>query len=220
MSPENKLLVVYGGTFDPFHLGHEAICQSILAHSFVDQLQLIPCHVPALKAQATATGRQRLEMLYEWQRDQSKRLVVDSIEIEREGPSYTFETVLALKQRYPGFKIVIALGADAWQSLPHWQGYDELRQLISVWVFTRLGQEHIQPLLGWLPIKESSSLSKQKSGSYFIDHSVQMDVSSAFIRKGPETLDAQVPSTIFKYIQKYNLYPGVCQNEDKPERNH
>jgi nicotinate-nucleotide adenylyltransferase len=213
VSPDIKTMIVYGGTFDPFHCGHEAICNAILRHAFVDQLRLIPCHVPALKAQATASGSQRLRMLKHWQKQQADaRLAVDSIELERAGPSFTLETVIELQAQYPNTQVILAMGADAWQSLPRWHGYSGLKDRINVWVFTRLGQPELALLPGWTRVDDSAEFSISDNGHYFIDHTVQLDISSTFLRTGPQTLKEQVPGSIFNYILEHDLYRDAYQN--------
>ena len=213
MSPDIPTMIVYGGTFDPFHCGHEAICRAILRNDFVDQLRLVPCHVPALKAEATATAAQRLQMLNAWQRQQAaKRLVVDALELEREGPSYTLETVKALQGQHPASKIILAMGADAWQSLPRWHGYEALKARVNVWVFTRLGQHWVTEPDGWQPVTESRKLRFADNSHYFIDHSVQMEISSTYLRNGPQTLKDQVPGAIFNYISEHQLYRDIYRD--------
>ena len=66
VNPRDGLVVLYGGTFDPFHTGHEAICCKLLENPEVIELRLIPCAIPALKEKASASPEARLEMLSDW----------------------------------------------------------------------------------------------------------------------------------------------------------
>ena len=211
VSPDNDVMVVYGGTFDPFHRGHEAICHAILQYSFVKQLRFVPCHVSALKAGATVSGIQRLQMLELWKNSQSDRLVIDPIELSREGTSYTLDTVLVLQKAFPGTQIILAMGADAWQSLPQWHGYDDLRSLVNIWVFTRLGQDRVESMPGWSRVDRCRELKLSSPAHYFVDSSVRVAVSSTILRNGTESLETQVPNVVFNYILKNNLYHRAFQ---------
>ncbi|MEJ2042397.1 MAG: nicotinate (nicotinamide) nucleotide adenylyltransferase [Reinekea sp.] len=211
MSPKQKVMVVYGGTFDPFHRGHEAICHAILQYSFVQQLRLIPCHIPPLKDEATASSEQRLDMLRLWQDGQARSVVVDDIELQRDGPSYTMDTLGILLNQNPGTQIILAMGADAWQSLPQWHGYSELQQWVNIWVFDRQGSQ-LPPLQGWTRVTGCKQLIDISSGHYFVDQRVRMDVSSTVLRDGTESLRAHVPEAIFRYIQENNLYLEMHQS--------
>ena len=98
-----RLVVCYGGTFDPIHTGHLDAALDVLARSDCDELRLVPAAEPALRERPGATAAQRLRMVglavAEARREGrgDARLSVDAIELDRAGPSYTVDTLEALR---------------------------------------------------------------------------------------------------------------------------
>jgi nicotinate-nucleotide adenylyltransferase len=202
-------MAVYGGTFDPFHKGHENVCRSILSHDEISELRIVPCAIPALKAEANASKSQRLEMLNLWKTKQcqaeQQRLIIDPIEVNRQGPSYTIDTLEWLKTHF-GCAIVFVLGADAWNSLSKWYRYSELSALVSFWVFQRAGD---QPAGLNNQLEKADSIDSVLDGStsrYWLDDTVQMDISSSKIREGASLNESLLPVSIANYIDQQGLY--------------
>ena len=101
---------LYGGTFDPIHNGHLYVITELLERDVVDQIVLVPAGEPWLRKNApVASGEDRLKMcqLAVAELDLGNEVLVNSIEICRSGPSYTIDTVEALKATYPDDKIVL-----------------------------------------------------------------------------------------------------------------
>lgn len=208
MSHNESIVAVYGGTFDPFHVGHQAICHAILAKQRVDQLIIVPCYLPALKADAQASAFHRLEMLEQWRAQQSlpARITIDPIEIERKGPSYTVDTINALKLSYPKSRLLFVLGADAWNSLPHWHQYEHLAAGVAFWVFTREGEG--EPVLHQ-KIKQYTNFEQFVASSeagFWLDTSVQLPISSSDIRTNRDLANRWLPASVSNYIKKVGLY--------------
>lgn len=137
-------LGLYGGTFDPIHKGHLHVITQLLSREIVDHILLIPAGEPRLRENAPqASGAQRRTMcqlaIKDLPSEISKKVEVNPIEILRMGPSYTIDTVEAVKQAYPDDEIVLIVGSDAYEKLDQWHRVDELLQLVTLEVIQRPG---------------------------------------------------------------------------------
>jgi nicotinate-nucleotide adenylyltransferase len=219
VSPNRPILAVYGGTFDPFHIGHAAVCSAVLAEARVAELRLIPCSIPALKDGACATAAQRLQMLAQWQQDSPfrDRIQVDGQEIQRQGPSHTVDTLAALIAQRPEYRIVFVLGSDAWNSLPLWHRFKQLVSQVSFWVFSRSGADAIRYHPGLTPCHTKEDFFQAESGRFWIEQGVQIPLSSSELRQTDDFENWPVPLVIQNYIKEHNLYRKSA-GLDKSER--
>ena len=219
MSPNRPILAVYGGTFDPFHLGHAAVCAAILAEAQVSELRLIPCAIPVLKEGASATAEHRLQMLVQWQQASPlrDRIQVDGQEIHRQGPSYTVDTIAALIAQWPEYRIVFVLGSDAWNSLPLWHRFAQLASQVSFWVFSRSGAAAIRSHPELIACGTKENFFKAESGRFWIEQGVQIPLSSSELRQTDDFENWPVPLVIQNYIKEHNLYRNSA-GLDRSER--
>lgn len=132
-------LGVLGGTFDPVHLGHVAAAEAAIDCAELDQVVFVPTGTPAHRPPAVATGEQRLEMCRLATADDA-RFSVSDIELKRTGPSYTLDTLLALRGSNPHAEMFLVLGWDAASQLRSWYRPDEVLALAPVIVVTRPGR--------------------------------------------------------------------------------
>ncbi len=135
-------LGIYGGTFDPIHLGHLHLIEQVLSRKIVDRIMLIPAGQPRLRSsEPTATGQQRREMCLRALKDLppeiASKVEVNPIEILRSGPSYTIDTVEAIKQTYPDDQLALLLGTDAYQKIDEWHRAKDLSDLVEFVVIDR-----------------------------------------------------------------------------------
>jgi nicotinate-nucleotide adenylyltransferase len=175
---------IYGGTFDPIHLGHLHVITQLIQKNLVDQLLVVPAGMPLLRENApTATGQQRRAMcqlaLTDLPTEVATKVQVNPIEILRTGPSYAIDTVEAVAQNYPDDTIVLVIGQDAADKLEQWHRIDELRTMVEFLVIGRPG---------------------------FTGNGVDIgaiDVAATTIRQG---LSADVSSSVAAFIRENNLY--------------
>lgn len=212
MSRSTELIAIYGGTFDPFHRAHAAICQAVLAQPEVSQLRLIPCYLPALKAEASVTAVHRLAMLENWRKTQVdfSRILLDDQEIQRGGASYTVDTIANIAEQNPGSRLIFVLGVDAWNSLRRWHRYEELLAQVSFWVFRRKGEADIMQYDELAECSSLAELFKAEPGRYWLDSSVDLAVSSTDLRASNRK-NADIPAEISDYIKEHQLYREVQQ---------
>ena len=118
---------IYGGTFNPPHVGHIQAAKQAVAALNLDKLVIIPTRIAPHKAlpEDSPTPRQRLEMLRIAAADCPKAEVSD-IELNRGGVSYTFQTVSELKERYPDAELILLMGSDMFLCFDQWRQPDDI----------------------------------------------------------------------------------------------
>jgi len=127
---------VFGGTFDPVHVGHLAIAQAALEAAGLDRVVFVLARRSPLKDQGpVASEADRLAMLVLATKDEP-RFSVSCVELDREGPSYTVDTLEALQ---PTGDLVLILGSDALADLPRWRSPERIRELATILVARRPG---------------------------------------------------------------------------------
>ncbi len=129
---------IYGGTFNPPHIGHIQAAKQAVTALGLNKLLVIPDRIAPHKAMPgnSATPQQRLDMLRLALAD-CARIEVSDIELNREGPSYTFETILQLKAVYPEAKLVLLMGTDMFLSFHTWRNPQIILDNAMLGVFYR-----------------------------------------------------------------------------------
>jgi nicotinate-nucleotide adenylyltransferase len=131
---------IYGGTFDPPHVGHLIVASDACAALDLDRLLLIPSADPPHKqGKVQATAEQRLAMLEAAVRD-DPRFEVDDIELRLEGASYTVETLREMRKRHADAELFFLVGVDQMKELHSWREPDEVARLARLSVMTREGE--------------------------------------------------------------------------------
>lgn len=134
-------LAVFGGTFDPIHIGHLTVAWE--AAELLDaEVRLMPANVPPHRSPPLATPAERVAMLRAALVGQS-RLVLDARELERDGPSYTIDTLRELRTEQGARPLVLLLGADAFAGLPTWNRWRELFDFAHIGVLSRPGVDAV-----------------------------------------------------------------------------
>ncbi|HET7267262.1 MAG TPA: nicotinate-nucleotide adenylyltransferase [Oleiagrimonas sp.] len=141
-----KPLAIFGGTFDPVHLGHLNVAWE--AAELLDaEVRLVPANVPPHRASPHASAVERVAMLRAALRGQD-RLQLDTRELDRDGPSYTVDTLAGLRAEQGERPLVLLVGQDAFDGLDRWHRWRELLELAHVGVLDRPGfQSALSPTL-------------------------------------------------------------------------
>lgn len=130
-----KPLAIFGGTFDPVHIGH--LCVAWEASELLDaEVLLMPARVPPHRSAPIASVEQRVAMLRAALVGQS-RIRLDLRELERDGPSYTVDTLRDLRAEHGDRPLVLLMGADAFAGLAQWHQWRELFGLAHIGVLSR-----------------------------------------------------------------------------------
>jgi len=141
---------VFGGTFDPPHVGHLVTAVNVRHTLALDVVLLVVANDPWQKtgARPVSSAADRLAMVEAAVGD-VHGLEASDIELRRGGTSYTADTLAALGEQHPGAELVLVLGSDAAAGLPTWERADEVRELAAIAVVTRPGSEEGAPPPGW-----------------------------------------------------------------------
>lgn len=182
-----------GGTFDPVHHGHLVVAQAALEELELDEVRLVVAGDPWMKETTTpAAVRVELARLAVADNDE---LEVDDRECRRDGPTYTVDTLLELRDEHPEAELVFLLGADAAQRLEQWHRSEGLFTLARFVVVNRPGHR-IPELPAQVDVLEVPP----------------MDVSSTQLRElagRGRSLRYLVPEAVRRRIGEYGLYgPG------------
>jgi len=133
-----RTIALFGGSFDPPHLGHEAVVKALNELDFIDKIIIMPTFLNPFKSSSVASATQRLKWLEEIF-SSMKKVEVSSFEVKQNAKVSTLITVKHLLKVYE--KIYLVIGADNLKSLDKWQGFDELKSSVTFIVATREKRE-------------------------------------------------------------------------------
>jgi nicotinate-nucleotide adenylyltransferase len=132
---------VFGGTFDPPHVGHLVAARDALEYLGLDVVRFVPAHRSPFKREGASSGPgDRLEMVTRAVAS-DPALRVSRDEIERDPPSYTVDTLRRFSAGEPGTRWTLLLGADQWASFAEWREPHEIARLARIAVLTREGRD-------------------------------------------------------------------------------
>jgi nicotinate-nucleotide adenylyltransferase len=129
---------VFGGTFDPIHLGHLKVADECSDRLDLNPVLMVPSSLPPHRAQPTASAPDRLAMVALAVKGH-RRLQASDIEVRRGGVSYTVDTIRALHGENPGAEITLLLGWDAVAEFAQWRDTAEVTRMAAIAVFNRAG---------------------------------------------------------------------------------
>lgn len=130
-------LGILGGTFDPPHIGHLLAAYSAIELLELDRLFLIPAWRQPLKSKTDSSAPAHRLAMTRLLAAGDERLSVDAIEIEREGLSFTVDTMRAYRAAMPDAALFLLMGEDTASTLPHWREPEALSLLVHIAVLTR-----------------------------------------------------------------------------------
>lgn len=130
---------IYGGTFDPPHLGHQVAVLAAMDHLSLDRLLLIPSQLPPHKALPAESAGQtaRMDMTALMADSLGPRAEASPIEFLRPGPSYTVDTLKALRAQYPEEAFYLLMGTDMFLSFEHWKDAAAIAREVTLAPFSR-----------------------------------------------------------------------------------
>lgn len=181
---------IFGGTFNPIHLGHLLLAETARERLALDRVLFIPTRLPPHKrVRGLLPGPARLQLIELAIRDHPA-FVASDIELQRPGPSYSIDTVRLLRQRLPGAALFLLLGEDMLAA--RWVAWGELSRLCTVVAARRPGTRPPAPVRGirWLAMP-------------------QVDIASTDIRKrlaAGRSIRYLVPPLVERHILQHRLY--------------
>ncbi len=183
---------VFGGSFDPVHVGHLIVAEAAADLLALDHVRFIPARQQPFKhARHHATPDHRVAML-QLALDGNPRFVLDDQEMGRDGPSYTIDTLDVLHNQFPSDQLLLLVGADAAQDLPVWRQVDRFPDFATVVVLTRPDvPAPTHPVIGQV---------LRVPG---------VDVSATAIRRAVcegRSIRYMVPERVLEYLHEHQLY--------------
>ena len=190
---------VFGGAFDPPHVAHVALARAAIAQLQLDALHIIPTGHAWHKTRTLSPAVHRLAMTRLAFAGVDK-VVVDARETQRSGPSYTVDTLEALRDDYPAAQFFLIVGEDQAQSLGTWHRWQDVLQLATICVAARAGFTRASPLFEALHLAPTA---------FQLIEMPPMDVSATDIRlrvANHQSTDALVFEPVARYIDHHHLY--------------
>lgn len=211
-------IALLGGSFNPPHICHLFISCYVLSRGHIDQLWIIPCYKHAFGKQLVAFQHRLTMCRLAVESLREGRIHVSAIEQERQGTSWTIDTVRYLRAKHPEHTFTWVIGSDVLHELEHWKEAEALSQLIAFLVVPRSGFENAlsQPSPHHAGQAHTSDCRSGKIGLLrFTMDAIETsefqlpNISSSLIRErllAQKSITHLVPQNVAEYIQAHNLY--------------
>ncbi|MCX7737882.1 MAG: nicotinate (nicotinamide) nucleotide adenylyltransferase [Hydrogenothermaceae bacterium] len=204
------MITLFGGSFDPIHLGHLRIAEDVREYFSFEKVVFVPSHFSPLKYTHSASPEDRLQMLNLATLD-NPHFEISDYEIKKVGKSYTVETISFFKGNL-GYNPGFVVGSDAFLTLKSWKEPENLLNNTNFIVVVR-GDDGVEKVLEFTKdlnrkVSFSSVVDPQKSGIYLFSQR-RMDISSTEVRdrvKRRLSIKYLVPEKVEKYIKDKGLY--------------
>jgi len=207
---------VFGGTFDPIHFGHLRLAEEMADALGLNRVLIIPAGQPPHRGAPRTAATHRLDMVRRAIVG-NPRFVADAREVQRPQPSYTVDTLTALRAELGGAQpLWLLLGADAFLDLPSWHEWRRLFELANIAVAERPGARLMQSDAIMEPLKSEMSQRQVTvgtptgpAGSVLLRATPPLDISATAIR---DILARQgsarylLPDAVLDYIHEHQLY--------------
>lgn len=203
---------IFGGTFDPIHNGHLLLAESCREQCRLDPVWFVPANIPPHKqSQQISSDKQRAEMI-SLAISGHAGFRLNTIELDREGVSFTVDTLAVLASENPGDELFLLMGADSLSDFPTWRSPERICELAIPVVVCRPGYdtpdlEKLAPLMS--PERFAVAMSHQVESPW-------IDLSSSSIRQRVQagrSIRYRTPRSVEKYIETQGLY---CESASAP----
>jgi nicotinate-nucleotide adenylyltransferase len=196
-------LGIFGGTFNPPHLGHLICAQEAYVQLRLDCVMLMPARIPPHKAVDDEPGPEHRLELCRLAVAGDPRFAVSDLEMRREGPSYTLDTLRELHTQHPDTELFLIVGGDVAAGLPHWHEPERVLSLATPAIAKRRGtpRASIDEALGKLRGGDRASFFRMP----------RVGFSSTMVRervRSNEPIRYIVPDGVAEYIHEHGLYGG------------
>lgn len=192
--------VIFGGTFNPPHLGHERMVEIVEKEICPDRFLIIPTYIPPHKEMAAGspTPRQRLS-LCRAAFSKYKFVSICDMELKRKGNSYTVDTLNELRTSGEYGELYFVIGSDSLVNFTRWYRFEEIFRLCTLAVIPR--EENDYEML----IRISGEYKERYGASVTVLHVDPLEISSTYVRNGGIGSDT-VSEKVLRYIRKNHLY--------------
>jgi len=207
------MIGILGGTFDPVHFGHLRPALDIQQALGLEEVRLVPCNNPPHRPQPVASREQRVAML-KAAASQHPVFRVDTREFDREGPSYTLDTLKSFREEMGEVGLCLLMGMDAFINLPSWHRWRELIDFCHMVVMTRPGvvvpgQGELADFTSQHRVPDAALLETRASGMLWFQPVTLLDISATQIRAllgKQQDAGFLLPQGVLDIIHHENLY--------------
>lgn len=197
-------IVVFGGTFNPIHLGHIEIVDKVSNLPFVDKVLLIPSAIPPHKvSDDLACDADRFEMC-KLAVGEREKVIVSDIELLRGGKSFTIDTLTTLKNSNPDIKLSLVCGGDMIVTFKEWHRFKDILKISDIIAVRRVGIDNKEFDSAVCELVNMGAVIEVLNGEI-------SDISSTEIKKHINNIDYLMnflDKDVYDYIVKNNLYSG------------
>jgi nicotinate-nucleotide adenylyltransferase len=202
---------LFGGSFDPVHLGHINLANSAINFIGLEEVRFIPVNFPVHRQASSTKLEDRINML---RLALHPPLILDEIEINRGGVSYTVDTLRSFRIDYPSRSLCLLLGKDSFDQLSSWKSYDEFLDIVNIVVAGRPSavggiRDDLKHVFAKAVSEDVESLHREKCGVLYFLEAPLVDVSSTIIRSNVSAnkpIDRLVPNNVALLIKQQKLY--------------
>lgn len=201
------MIGILGGTFDPIHNGHLHIATQSAARLQLEQLQFMPCALPVHRDRPHASAQQRCDMI-ELALAEHRDFSLNTLEIERDGPSYMVDSLRHIRRRNTS-ALMLILGTDAFNGFAGWKQPREILELAHLLVCLRPGVSVDQNLFAENRIDSAQQFSQQQAGAILLLEVDAIDCSSSEVRAALACGDVPhhwLHPRVADYIETHHLY--------------
>ncbi|MFI9652367.1 nicotinate-nucleotide adenylyltransferase [Guyparkeria halopsychrophila] len=200
------MIGVFGGTFDPVHIGHLRLATEVAETLRLSRVHLVPAAIPPHRGEPLLDAATRLDLVARSIADEP-RFVLDDREHRRAGPSYTADTLAEFAAEFPGEPRVLMMGMDAFNGLPDWHEVDRILDLAHIAVATRPGSQAEGRAADWLAERrvDPAMLADAPVGRIVPVAITRLDISATtlrgFIDQG-RSLRYLVPEPVVRHLSR------------------
>lgn len=218
-----RAIGIFGGTFAPIHNGHLQLALTARDRLGLAQVRLLPSALPPLRGRPVISAERRLE----WVKlaiQGHPRLIADGRELERDGPSYTFDTLASFRAEFPRTPLCLLLGQDAVQQLPQWHRWESLIEYAHLVFFNRPGvPEHLPVALARVlqerAAHDATELHRAPAGLWWHCEMPPMDLSATVVRAAlrdgqPARAKGMIPPAVLKSLTQSDM-EAFAYDEDQ-----
>lgn len=210
MSCQNKKVGIMGGTFDPIHYGHLILAQNALDTFSLDEILFVPSGTPWLKESTKVLSKNKRVSMTGMAIEDNPDFALSTIEIDREGNSYSYETVEELKRMQPKTDFYFIMGADSLLEIERWKHPGRLMAECTLLVAVRddCDREGLEKQIIYLTDKYQADIKILPAN--------RIDISSTKIRRmiqEGKSVRYMLPDQVIRFIQKNHLYRQETSSE-------
>ena len=207
-----KHIGILGGTFDPVHNGHIACADYVQRECGLDTVRLMPCHLPSHRVTPGASAEQRAAMVQLAIAGYPK-LALERLELDKQSPSYTVDSLQLLHQREPDSRFYFIIGMDSLCYFRQWKNWQRVLQLAHLLVCERPGYQATEGdapfLLQQYGVADIAVLQQSAAGGILLLDNPLFAISATDIRRQLQqhsTAGSALDPAVLNYIQLQQLY--------------